>query len=129
MQDPIPSAMASAIPEDVAAGSQPCAENAAELHPAVSVHIEAEVPATEYITSSPARSAAESASISSVDPRQQVAGELADECVVCWSAGPEVIFQPCGHLCVCTACAQPFLEGLACPMCRQIISAGIIVQT
>ena len=57
------------------------------------------------------------------------AGAVADECecVVCWAEGLEVVFQPCGHLCVCSACAQPFLQGLPCPMCRLPVEAGIFL--
>ena len=42
-----------------------------------------------------------------------------EDCIVCWSAAPCVIFQPCGHLCCCKACAQPVVAaGALCPMCR-----------
>ena len=49
-----------------------------------------------------------------------------EECVVCWAAGAEVVFQPCGHLCTCCSCAEPFLgQSLACPMCRATVVEGI----
>ena len=52
-----------------------------------------------------------------------------EECVVCWAAEAAVVFQPCGHLCTCSCCAQPFLaQSRACPMCRATITGGITVQ-
>ena len=52
-----------------------------------------------------------------------------EECVVCWAAGAEVVFQPCGHLCTCCSCAQPFLgRSLACPMCRATVAGGISLE-
>ena len=32
------------------------------------------------------------------------------ECVVCWAADANVLFQPCGHLCICSACAAAFKD-------------------
>ena len=55
--------------------------------------------------------------------------ELEDEeCTVCWSAVPCVVFQPCGHLCCCQGCAQPIMTaGALCPMCRGPVAAGISI--
>ena len=55
--------------------------------------------------------------------------ELEDEeCTVCWSAVPCVVFQPCGHLCCCQGCAQPIMTaGALCPMCRGPVTAGISI--
>ena len=51
------------------------------------------------------------------------------DCVICWAAGAEVIFEPCGHLCACQSCAQPFLvQALECPMCRASVISGIFVE-
>ena len=50
-------------------------------------------------------------------------------CVVCWSAAACMIFQPCGHFCCCVICAQPFLAGDPCPVCRSPIAAAIAVDT
>ena len=51
-----------------------------------------------------------------------------EECVVCWAANACVIFQPCGHLCTCACCAQLFLAGGLCPLCRQPVSTGIVLD-
>ena len=68
-------------------------------------------------------------STSMADPGAADAVLEEEECVVCWVAGPAVIFQPCGHLCTCSSCAQPFLaQSRACPMCRATITGGITVQ-
>ena len=49
-----------------------------------------------------------------------------EDCTVCWSAAPCVVFQPCGHLCCCAACAKPFVAAKAlCPMCRGTVTAAI----
>ena len=46
-----------------------------------------------------------------------------DECVICLSNPPNVLFSQCGHLCACNKC-EDILEterGRAkCPLCRQI---------
>ena len=51
-----------------------------------------------------------------------------EDCIVCWSAAPCVVFRPCGHLCCCQACAQPIMTARAlCPMCRGLVEAGISI--
>ena len=52
------------------------------------------------------------------------------ECVVCWSAGAEVIFQPCGHFCTCENCAKPWLGvgGPSCPLCRTPVTSSISLR-
>ena len=50
-------------------------------------------------------------------------------CIVCWSAAACIIFQPCGHFCCCVTCAQPFLAGEPCPICRSPVAAAIAVDT
>ena len=54
-----------------------------------------------------------------------IAGDADDECVVCWAKNAAVIFRPCGHLCCCLPCAQPFQGGLPCPMCRRAVESSI----
>ena len=55
-------------------------------------------------------------------------GEEDEDCTVCWSAAPCVIFQPCGHLCCCELCALPIVEAAAlCPICRGPVAAGITI--
>ena len=49
-----------------------------------------------------------------------------EDCTICWSAAACMVFQPCGHLCCCAACAQPMLSsGVLCPICRGSVAAGI----
>ena len=45
------------------------------------------------------------------------------ECVVCWEVDASVLFQPCGHLCTCLACANAcmLIEARTCPMCRTYV--------
>ena len=44
--------------------------------------------------------------------------EDAIQCVVCFDARRDCAFTPCGHLCVCMACA----DGMeACPLCRATV--------
>ena len=51
------------------------------------------------------------------------------ECVVCWEAGADLVFQPCGHACACSGCAALFLTGCApCPMCRMTVQSGIALN-
>ena len=51
------------------------------------------------------------------------------ECVVCWDASADVVFQPCGHACSCTACAESLIGKVAfCPMCRSQIDCSISMQ-
>ena len=76
-------------------------------------------------TGSPSRPPA----VSPAALREQGGAEPDEECVVCWAEGPEVVFQPCGHLCVCTGCAEPFLQGLTCPMCRHAISSCVVLTS
>ena len=44
------------------------------------------------------------------------------KCVVCLECEPRFAFVPCGHLCVCSGCANTLEERegpLQCPMCRE----------
>ena len=47
------------------------------------------------------------------------ANETSLECVVCRSARVNVVFLPCGHLCVCTNCCLSLDN---CPLCRCDVS-------
>lgn len=43
-------------------------------------------------------------------------------CIVCEEDRANVMVQPCGHLCLCSACASGIQRsGNACPMCRKDI--------
>ena len=46
-------------------------------------------------------------------------------CVCCWDAPPNVLLQPCNHLCLCSACSQQLRETQPedlCPVCRGRVS-------
>ena len=44
------------------------------------------------------------------------------QCVICLTAEREVIFEPCGHVCVCADCADTLIsQGHTCPVCRATI--------
>lgn len=58
--------------------------------------------------------------------QEESAGEEEEEegpgmqCVVCWAAPREVIFEPCNHVAVCGECAQKLREERKpCPCCRR----------
>lgn len=59
--------------------------------------------------------------------REKSAGKAEEEgpgmqCVVCWAAPREVIFEPCNHVAVCGECAQKLREERKpCPCCRQSV--------
>jgi hypothetical protein len=44
-------------------------------------------------------------------------------CVVCHTNVKEVIFIPCGHTCVCSACSKAMVEegNKACPQCKSVV--------
>lgn len=46
------------------------------------------------------------------------------ECVVCLNAGCEVIYLPCGHVCVCSKCSASLVN---CPLCRSPIISRILL--
>ena len=46
------------------------------------------------------------------------------ECVVCLNARCEVIYLPCGHVCVCSKCSSPLGQ---CPLCRSPIISRILL--
>lgn len=48
-----------------------------------------------------------------------------DECCVCLSTNPEVIFVPCAHLCSCMECGQQLSK---CPLCRRQITNRININ-
>ncbi|XP_064081682.1 E3 ubiquitin-protein ligase LRSAM1-like [Macrobrachium nipponense] len=45
------------------------------------------------------------------------------ECVVCLSLSCEVIFLPCGHMCVCAKCCAPLS---LCPLCRGPVLSKVL---
>ena len=48
-----------------------------------------------------------------------------DECCICLSTNPDVIFVPCAHLCACMECAQQLSK---CPLCRRQITNRININ-
>ncbi|KAG0726135.1 E3 ubiquitin-protein ligase LRSAM1 [Chionoecetes opilio] len=46
------------------------------------------------------------------------------ECVVCLNAGCQVIYLPCGHVCVCSKCSSSLVN---CPLCRAPIISRILL--
>jgi hypothetical protein len=47
---------------------------------------------------------------------------LVDECVICLSEGPDVVFFSCGHCCTHRQCAKTLLK---CPLCRGLVVARL----
>ena len=49
-----------------------------------------------------------------------------DQCVVCLSKEPKILFLNCLHYCVCSECEEtnPFLE---CPSCRTQIKTEVMI--
>ena len=47
-----------------------------------------------------------------------------EDCTVCYSVKPEIVFIPCGHYCLCTDCDQQ-LEYRKCPCCMNPIEMSI----
>ena len=45
------------------------------------------------------------------------------ECVVCLDALKSYALAPCGHVCVCEACADRIQIGAPCPVCRKEVAA------
>ena len=61
-----------------------------------------------------------------VDRAEQVVGDSYSDCVICWERNAQVVFQPCGHMCSCSACVDSCLGSASlCPMCRCVVVATI----
>lgn len=51
------------------------------------------------------------------------------DCVVCLSDHRDTLFLPCRHLCICSNCAEPLVQGDGkCPICRQSFESIITLQ-
>ena len=57
--------------------------------------------------------------------------ESGDKCVICFTNPFEILFQPCGHVCLCQNCTVTLAENCKsralqakCPICRKVISAS-----
>lgn len=55
-------------------------------------------------------------------PRASAECDADGECVVCLESRPQVAVIPCGHVCLCTECAQ---QQEKCPMCRGPVNATL----
>jgi hypothetical protein len=51
---------------------------------------------------------------------------LRGDCVVCLERDKRCVFDACGHLCVCNACAA-CIDDFRCPICRTV--ADRIIET
>jgi hypothetical protein len=51
----------------------------------------------------------------------------ATACVVCWAAHVRVLFLPCTHLCVCSAC-DASLHRRRCPLCQAQVTSSVLVR-
>ena len=51
------------------------------------------------------------------------------QCVVCFDAPKDHIIVPCGHMCVCEACAEQLTKTRTptCPVCRRAIRETVKV--
>ena len=54
-------------------------------------------------------------------------GFAVSECIICWEAAPNVLLQPCGHICACSGCAA-LLGQSDCPMCRCKVQGCIVLH-
>jgi len=49
--------------------------------------------------------------------------DAANECIVCFNPPKTHVLVPCGHLCVCVACAEHIVKGSReCPQCRSLVT-------
>jgi len=59
----------------------------------------------------------------SASEKAKLTPENNNECVVCLDGPKQFILIPCGHLILCTECAEDLMKGNAplCPVCRQAV--------
>jgi len=59
------------------------------------------------------------------EDRKKTAAEQEEEsgkqCIICIDAPKAVALVPCGHKCVCEACAERIKVGDLCPVCRSMV--------
>ena len=63
------------------------------------------------------------------DTKKPSADAEATECVVCLDAPKSHVLGPCGHICVCEACAERIQVGDSCPVCRKEVAAKFRVYS
>lgn len=50
-------------------------------------------------------------------------------CIICLDAPRSMIFWPCKHVVVCTACSKLVMaSGALCPMCREVIADHALIR-
>ena len=85
-------------------------------------HLETAISALEKeVASAKARAQAAERDLLEAEQEKANAGIPHTECVVCLAASVSTVLLPCGHLCLCTACAtsmQDNTKGCTCPLCR-----------
>ena len=62
----------------------------------------------------------------SVDPTQPLLLQPGEMCSVCQNQKNTCAFYPCGHKCVCRACAGRLVR-MGCPICRKPIRDYIVI--
>lgn len=92
--------------------SAPCEE--AEAH-------SPSIPELEGASAAPSAPLLEEENGAPSAPPQQF---VESECVVCLDSGCEVIYLPCGHVCVCSKCSASVAN---CPLCRAPILSRILL--
>jgi hypothetical protein len=117
----------------------PCASNAgpaascapdlgAVIDPSLERWLAAVLPSDEHEPSHAAR--ASSASSTPAEAGHAPPANLDSlECVVCWGGPRSHCFVPCGHQCVCAACAEATVRTIkaCCPMCRAPVERAVKV--
>ena len=59
------------------------------------------------------------------EARDQPGPAHGQNCMMCWEAGADLVFQPCGHQVMCRECSEPFVRNqVACPKCSMQILSG-----
>ena len=79
--------------------------------------------ADEEHDSKPSADEAEDASEDTVLMAVPEAEAMPNECVFCMDEPKVVALIPCGHKCLCEACAERVQVGDSCPICRAPVSA------
>jgi hypothetical protein len=100
------------------------ADNAEErpaAAPLVNVAVVAEAQAAPAAPEAPTRAHLDAvgANGSAADPA------LETQCVVCMDERRSVLFTPCKHICVCSACALQLRTPVCCPMCRAVVATQV----
>lgn len=63
--------------------------------------------------------------LSGIDQKADIA--QASECVACTENQKRVALVPCGHQCLCIACAKQLPKPYICPICRAAVVSALVV--